>query len=260
MKTLLKILLGLIAFVMVAAGVAFWATSDLPKAADGFFSKIAAGDYDGAMTMTTPDFRASTDRQALEAFVRSQGIDGYRSASWSSRSIENNLGKLEGNLNVADGGLIPITVQLVKADGEWRIQNLRKPDAGIATSASASAPALPSVHRQQRLVADTLDLFAQGVQAGDFSALHRSASEPFQRQIGVERLREAFASFVEQQIDLGMLGKLEPRIDASSGMLENGLLRLVGDYPGGPDVLLFDLKYAPQDGDWRLIEIDVKVR
>lgn len=115
MKTFMKILLGLAVAGAGVLGLVFWMTADLPKAADGFFTRIAAKDYDGALALTTPDFRASTDRAGLEAFARSNGLEGYKSASWSSRSINNNTGTLEGTLTVA-GGVVPVTVTLVKGD------------------------------------------------------------------------------------------------------------------------------------------------
>jgi hypothetical protein len=116
MKTFLKVMLGLAFLGASFVALIFWMTAGLPRAADQFFTLIAANDYDAALAMTTPDFRASTDRAALEAFARSNGLDGYKSASWSSRSTDNNAGQLEGNLVVADG-VIPVSVNLVKHEG-----------------------------------------------------------------------------------------------------------------------------------------------
>ena len=87
MKTFLKILFGLALGGAAIVAVVFWATAGLPDAADGFFKKVAAKDFEGALALTTSDFRASTSADALATFAHSNGLDGYASASWSSRSI-----------------------------------------------------------------------------------------------------------------------------------------------------------------------------
>jgi len=259
MKTFLKILLGIAVVIALAVTLAFWATSDLPDAADRFFSRIAAGDYEGALALTTPDFQANTDRAALEQFARSQGIDGYRSASWSSRSIENNVGKLEGTLTVASGGGIPVSVQLVKHDGEWRIQNVRKAEAGVDREPAQPAAAMPAAAEQQALVKATMRVFAMSVNNDDFSHLHGSAAKPFQQQVSVDQLRQAFAAFIEQQIDLSSLDGMQPEI-SDARVDENGVLRLTGEYATQPSKVSFDFQYVAEAGEWRLIELNVKVR
>jgi hypothetical protein len=270
MKTLLKVLLGLAVFGAIVVALVFWMTSGLPRAADKFFTHIAANEYDAALAMTTPDFRASTDKAALEAFARSNGLDGYKSASWSSRSMDNSVGELEGTLTVA-GGSIPIKVTLVKDDGEWHIQNVRKADAGMdvdsgsapsapATEVDTTAPAAaPSAEEQQQLVAGTLSAFAESVNADDFSMLHGTGSTRFREQVSVDKLHETFAGFVEQKIDLSVLDTLTPGIDASSGIQPDGNLHLTGSYDTKPSGVHFDLLYELEDGQWSLININVKV-
>lgn len=276
MKTLLKVLLGAAVVIGGIVAIALYATSGLPDAADKFLSKIAANDYDGALALTTPDFRASTDRAALEAFARGNGIDGYKSASWSSRSIENSVGTLEGEITVADGGVIPMTIQLVKTDGEWRIQNLNKASAGATTApapaskpeapaaeepaAAAEEPAAPGVDEQVQLVATTLAAFAESVNANDFTSLHALGSSAFQEQLSPEKLQEAFAGFVEQEVDLTVLDGMTPAMDDSSGIDGNGVLRLKGGYATEPSRTSFELQYVEEDGEWRLIDIKVNVK
>ena len=131
MKTVMKIVLALALLIGGCTGVVFWATSGLPKAADAFFTAIAKQDYPAAIQLTTADFQASTSAEQLQAFAEENGLTGYREASWSSRSIENDTGALEGTLTLADGGSIPVTVQLVKGADGWRVQNVSKANAGV---------------------------------------------------------------------------------------------------------------------------------
>lgn len=278
MKTFLKILLGLAIAGAGVVALVFWLTADLPRAADQFFTLIAKKDYAGALALTTPDFRASSDQAALEAFAQSSGLDGYRSATWSSRAIENNVGKLEGTITVADGGVIPVSMQLVKADGQWRIQRLDKSSAGLSTRSSNAADAPPAtappepaaeatpnavapvVAEQERLVSDTMALFAESVNANDFTALHAAASSRFQEQVPVEKLQESFAGFVADEVDLSALSGLTPQLDAQSGVDGDGILHLLGDYETQPSAVQFDLSYEQEDQLWRLVNIHVTVK
>lgn len=271
MKTLLKVLLGLALGGAAIVAVVFWATAGLPEAADSFFKKVAAKDYPGALALTTADFKASTSADALAAFASSNGLDGYASASWSSRSIDGSTGALEGSLKLADGGVVPVSVTLVKSDGQWLIQNVEKSATGLSTSSTdtraeaapkaddPATPALPTTDEQLALVKDTLSAFAQSVNADDFSILHATLATPFQQQVSAEQLGESFAEFVEEQVDLSLLDSLTPELAPQSGLDEDGALRLEGSFPTEPSKVGFKLRYVSEADQWRLLQINVKV-
>ena len=264
MKTFLKVLLGL---ALAGAGIVafvFWLTADLPRAADQFLGRIAAGDYDGALALTTPDFRANTDRAALEAFARDNGLNGYRSASWSSRSIDNNVGKLEGTLTLANGA-IPVSIQLIKSDAGWQVQNLSKAAAGArideGRAAEAAAPpavTAPDAGTQRELIAGTLQALADSINGQDFSILHSHAASRFQSAASPERLAEVFDEFVQQEVDLSVLQSLQPEIEKSA-VGADAILHLGGYYDTQPSRTHFDLQYEREGDAWKLIEIDVQV-
>lgn len=286
MKTFLKILAGLALFAGALLLFVFWLTAGLPDAADKFLKRIAAKDYEGAMALTTPDFRASTDRAALEAFARSNGLEGYQSASWSSREVNNNVGSLKGSLTVTGGGVIPITISLVKSDDGWRIQNLKKAEGGAITDTPGQTPApatsaaeapdapnarapdapnaeasdAPNAEAQAQLVAETLSAFAASVNAKDFTGFYDSISSRWQAQTSAEKLRESFGAFIDQEIDLTVVDGMQPNIDASAGIQADGTLHLTGHYPTEPSRTSFDLQYELEDAQWKIINIDIDVR
>lgn len=262
MKTFLKVLFGL---ALAGAGMVafvFWLTADLPKAADQFLGRIAKGDYEGALALTTPDFRVSTDRDALEQFARSNALDGYRSASWSARSIENNVGKLEGTLTLATGE-IPVTMQLVKGEDGWQVQNLSKAAAGALTQSEApparAVVAAPDNATQHALISGTLQALADSINGQDFGILHSHASRRFQAVADPARLAEVFHEFVEQEVDFSVLQSLQPEIERSS-VSSDAILFLGGYYDTQPSRTRFELQYEREGEDWKLIEIDVQVR
>ncbi len=260
MKTLLKILAGFVLLVVAVLGFVFWLTAGLPAAADEFFTKLAADDYEGAIALTTPDFRASTDRSGLESYARANGLNQYASASWTSRSVNNNVGKLEGSLTTKDGGVIPVSLELVKGDDGWRVQNVRKSAGGAITTTATSEPAvnLPSSSEQTALIDATLAAFAASVNGADFSPLHTHSATRFQNEVSAERLGEVFAGFVAEQVDLTVLDGMAPVVEKAE-IDGDGVLNLRGHYPTEPSATQFDLNYEREAGEWRLIQIDVKI-
>lgn len=261
MKTFLKVLFGL---ALAGAGIVafvFWLTADLPKAADQFLGRIAKGDYEGALALTTPDFRANTDRDALAQFARSNGLEGYRSASWFSRSIDNNVGKLEGTLTLATGE-IPVTMQLVKGEQGWQVQNLSKAAAGALTQSEApparAEVAAPDEAAQRELVAGTLKALADSINAQDFGILHSHVGSRFQAVADAERLAEVFHEFVEEQVDLSVVQAMQPVI-GTANVDAAQVLHLDGYYDTQPSRTHFKLQYEREGEEWKLIELDVQV-
>lgn len=66
-------------------------------------------------------FRADTNEQSLHRYLSENSLLNYESASWNSRGIENNHGKLEGTIRSIKGGNIPIRIRFVKERGQWKI-------------------------------------------------------------------------------------------------------------------------------------------
>jgi hypothetical protein len=51
----------------------------------------------------------------------------YDSVSRTSREVVNNQGFLDGTLTLMDGSKLPIEIDLIKEDGEWRVLNIYMP-------------------------------------------------------------------------------------------------------------------------------------
>ena len=240
----------------VIIGVALFATSDLPKAADAFFEQVGAGRLDQAYQATAEEFRAATTPGDFEAFMKGSALAEFKSASWSSRSINNNTGKLEGTITTKDGGQIPVEMDLVKESGAWKVLALRKAQAGV--SVKDAAPAVPPEADLQSLAGKALALLEEAIRTQDFTAFHGGVSKLWQTQTSPEALKAAFQSFIDLQVDLAPALKQAATFSQAPAINEDGVLVLEGYYAVEPQPVYFTLKYIYEHPRWELLGVNVK--
>jgi hypothetical protein len=253
-----RFLIGL-GVVLVAFGGLFalvWRlTAGLATTADEFFLALKAQDFEKARTYLAEDFRASTSEQGLRDFVTRSALSNYASASWSSRSIENSTGTLEGVVETSSGGSIPMSITLVREHDDWKIYTLRKLDAGIQ---SLQAGTTPSAGDQMRLVRATTHDFADAVARKDFTAFHANTASLWQKQITPAGLQETMQSFVDSGADFRVLDEMTPVIKTAV-LDEDGALVIEGSYPTTPSPFTFRHRYLYEGLDWKLIGINSKI-
>ncbi|MBU1693228.1 MAG: hypothetical protein KJ726_04220 [Verrucomicrobia bacterium] len=257
MKKVGKILLGIVVVLAIIIALAFFATSGLPKAADEFFSLVQQGKIQEAYLATAAEFRAATSEEAFAAFLESTALGGYQSASWSSRKIENNTGKLEGTVTTRDGGQIPVAVDLVKEGETWKILAVRKAEAGIVRESDRAEP--PPDAELQRLTTEAVAWLAEAVHKNDFTGFHGHISRLWQGQITADELKNVFASFVEKKIDLSPLREQTPVFSQKPAVDADGVLALEGYFPAQPNQVFFKLKFIYEHPQWKLMGINVRL-
>jgi hypothetical protein len=253
-----RFLIGLSAVIVAFVGLfaLVWRlTAGLATTADEFFLALKAQDFEKARTYLAEDFRAATSEQELRDFVTRSALSNYASASWSSRSIENSTGTLNGVVETASGGSIPMNISLVREQGEWKIYTLRKLDAGIQ---SLQSGAIPSVAEQVRLVRATTHDFADAVARKDFTAFHANAAAMWQKQITPADLLKSMQGFVDTGADFRPLDELQPTIKSAS-MDAGGTLIIEGSYPTTPNEFTFRDRYRYEALDWKLVGINSKI-
>lgn len=126
-----KILIGCLVIGGLIVVIVFLLTSGLTKSANQFFSLIENGEIEKAYQSTSKEFQASISESEFESFLSGTSLIDFKSASWSSRSIENNIGELEGSIETKDGGVVPIKINLVKEEGKWKILSIEKTPGGV---------------------------------------------------------------------------------------------------------------------------------
>jgi hypothetical protein len=126
----IKILIGVGGAALAALAVFVWllisATSVLIEPIDRQLAALKAGNIDAAYAETSEAFRQGTSKDDFAKFVDTFPIlRNAASRSFTSRSIEGDVGTVSGSLIASDGALTPITYQLVKENGAWMIVNIK---------------------------------------------------------------------------------------------------------------------------------------
>ena len=117
-----KILGGVFAFIILAVGLAFYFTAGMVGVVEKQLALLRQGDIKGAYGLTCKDFQKATSPEQFTAFVKSYpSLSQNQGHTFTTRSIENNIGTVKGTLTAKDGAVTPVEFQLVKEQGEWRI-------------------------------------------------------------------------------------------------------------------------------------------
>lgn len=130
-KVLMAIVIGLFALITSVFAIVFSLTSGMTEAADNFFKAAQQQQTEKAFSYLSIAFRADTSAQGLQRYLSDNSLLNYEAASWNSRGIENNRGKLEGTINTTKGGNIPIRIRFVKEQGQWKIYSIQTLKPGL---------------------------------------------------------------------------------------------------------------------------------
>ncbi|MGD9542444.1 MAG: hypothetical protein AB7V61_16120 [Methylocystis sp.] len=104
------------------------------------------------------------------------------------------------------------------------------------------------------LVRSSLLALDHANKTGVYTVLRDLGSPQFQTNTAA-RLSEIFAGQRRDKFDLSAVAAIDPQLTSPPQIDANGMLRLVGFFPAGPQQLNFDLAFAPVDGQWRLFGI-----
>lgn len=257
MRTFLKVLAGIVVIIVLGIFAVMFFTADLVQVADDFLIAAREGRMRDAYALTSADFKASTSQERLAAFLKRQGLLGYREASWSSRSIEGGRGALQGTVST-DSGAIPISMGFVKDATGWKIYAIEKPAAGLQTS--QGAPSLPDASEQVRLVRDSMRAFGDSVAEGSMVGFRDHVSELWKDQVTAAELDDAFRSVIEARPRLAALKDLTPQFTEPPSIDERGVLSIKGVYPTQPEEVIFEQDYVREGLDWKLIGFSIHFR
>jgi hypothetical protein len=254
MKKLLKIILSIVAVIAVVIALAvaaiFYFTSGTVDTADAFFNSVKQGDIAKARSFLSEEFKDGTDENALKVFLTDNAIFDFKEASWPDRSIDGFYrGGLGGSVTTENGDTVPIKLTFVKENGTWKINSIQR-DA---------ANSLPSKADQVALTKQSMRDFAAGINGKNMESFRQTISKFWQEQVTTEELNKAFATFMEQNIDLTVLEPLEPVFDGEPRIDEDGFLVITGNYPTEPSQVAFVLKYLYEGTAWKLVGFNIDI-
>lgn len=258
MKKTLFLALGvcvplLVGGVGLIAWTAFALTRPVVDASERFLTLIAEGEAAQAYAATSESFRARISDAAFAAAVKRLSLKEYASANWSRREIDNSVGLAEGTLVDGKGGVTPVGVRLVWENDSWRVTG--------ATVGGMDLLAVrpPRGGEIEGLIARTLLNFNHAVSTKDFTAFHASLSERWKKQSTPGSLQAAFQEFVDKKIDIASIKDHQPQVDPSPRITEGDALQVKGRYLTAPSPVGFELEYANENGDWKLLNIAIRV-
>jgi hypothetical protein len=257
------IILGAIAgvFILLVVGVVaivFNATSALPETAERVFAAVRADDMATAHADLSVAFRSASDVDALRQTLAGKSLDDVVEASWSSRNIANDRGTLSGTATTGGGGTVPLTLEFVEEGGAWKIHSIITPGVGVQTGQPGTLP-LPPPDERTALVKRSMHDFAVSLDDGNMEHFHASLSALWRKQASADELRKAFAGFFDNGIGLLGLDAMQPELDPSPSIDDNGVLELSGRYATTPSPVVFTHRYIFEGTDWRLIGINIEI-
>ena len=124
----------------------------------------------------------------------------------------------------------------------------------------AETAKLPADKELKALVRESLLAFNKAVQGKSFEDFYPEIATVWQDQITPEKLQEIFQSFIDQEIDIGPVAKLQPSFEEKPAINSDGILVVKGTYQTKPSRLSFQLKYIYEDPEWKLVGINVDVK
>lgn len=260
-----KVLIGLVVVLVVIGAIVLLVlllTGGLTRSADEFFTLVREGKAKDAYLSTTREFQASAPEEDFAAFLKNSTIADYESATWSSRSVTNKIGELEGSIKTRAGGVIPIKLKLIKEDGKWKIHSIEKVAAGLvkaSTEPTVTEPTLPAEDDLKAMTNSSVLLLARAINAKDFSEFYNATAKVWQSQVTPEALKDSFIKYIEQNVDLTFVEDNSPEFQEKPSIDENGVLILKGSYPARPSPLNFTVKYIRQESEWKLVGIFISM-
>ncbi len=239
-----------------------------------FFELVGSDQAKTAYESAAFGFQAQRSAAVFETAAKEMGLTDYASADWETPEIEGHTAKLNTRVKTKSGKELPLIVTLTDESGAWRVFSLRSPPSattglsenrftlvGKAPSLtdSVTQPVPPELELRQ-LVRDNLLLFNAAIASKSFDTFYDSVSLKWQDQLTKGQLQRAFQPFIDKQVSLAGIEKVDPIWDSPVRLTTDGLLRLSGYYPTEPYRVHFDLKFLYELPNWKLFGIDVNLR
>ena len=266
----LGVLGGVAALGAAVVALVFYATSGVTDAADKFFTTARGGDMAQVYALTSAELRNTTTREQLAAYVQENRFDQVAETSWSSRSIKNNLGSVEGSLTLDDGGVIPISMQLVKEADDWKISFIELRNAGLSGGAApetgpqtaAAGPGLPPANVILNLARAGADRLL-GAALSDAGPLGLGSELEFFQAFWVEgttveQLRALVTPMRSETAAAEALRDARPVIERVSPVAGGGF-RAEGHLEAASWRLTFAQTYLPDGERWKMAAFDYEL-
>jgi len=130
----------------------------------------------------------------------------------------------------------------------------------LAIAPAHAANTVPSARLQEILIKTSLLTFNDANLTGNYSVMHAKLAKAFRDKITAERLKAAFTGFSSKKIDIALIAAMPPVEAGEPKIDEHGALVLRGYFNTKPSRISYELYFLPSEGEWKLAQIDVKVK
>jgi len=119
---------------------------------------------------------------------------------------------------------------------------------------------IPSEKQVKALVLESLLAFNTSIQEKDFDSFYAHIAQLWRKETTAAKLQKIFQAFIDQEVDIAPIAKLEPTFDGKPAMNSDGFLVVKGSYPTKPNKVSFEVKYVQEEMEWKLVGINVRVK
>jgi hypothetical protein len=121
----------------------------------------------------------------------------------------------------------------------------------------AHAAPVPTDDEQEILVKATLMTFNDANLTGNYSVLFDKAARPFQAQLTVPKLVDAFKVYRDKKINMESIVVADMDAGNKATIDADGVLNIKGKFKDDEKRIRFDLKFVNEQGTWKLLGINV---
>jgi hypothetical protein len=125
---------------------------------------------------------------------------------------------------------------------------------------ASSENTVPTDLLQEKLIKTYLLTFNDANLTGNYTVLHAKLAKPFRDQFNPDKLKQAFKSFADQKVDLGIIAAKQPIASTPSKIDNRGALVVRGYFDTAPSRVIYELDFVPSEEEWKPISIHVNVK
>ena len=244
------------------------------SAATDFLQKIGESRFQDAYGSTTFAFQAQTNFRNFQATARELGLStGTVSCKWLNEVRRDRDVRLTGEVMSAKGTATLVSLTMIHERGAWRVFALRTPresgnkeedrfslvGKGFSFNSSAN-PEVPSPKILNSLTLNSLTLFNNAIQQRSFGEFYSKVSHEWQNHLTTSQLKRAFQPFIDSNVNLSEIQKLQPVYDTPPEITAEGILSLVGHYDTKPYRSSFSLRFIYEFPYWKIYGIEVHIQ
>lgn len=242
-------------------------TAPPAQAADKFFTAILSDDTTGAYGLaSSPFLEGQSQNRFIQELAALKPVQ-IELEPWEDRVLERNgFSSLNGILRTESGEIVPIVVQMLNEDGEWKV---------LAMTDHIRMPVGPGLWFKQvpveseirRIVKESLLVLNVAVQTDDFGQFSSILPRALRVPSRMSEIGLSFDELVERRVDYSDIIDLEPVFAEPPYLFERRVcspfgggcsiigfeLVVTGSYPRDAGQLEFRLMYQYQHPDWVLV-------